>query len=141
MNIPPSTSLPVDIQSQDEETRYIIDQNRDLIVHLARLKTLAIGPAGERPRTAATSVVGQATVFVSLEGLVDFGKEIQRIGKELKKVSGELKGVAKKLSNADFLEKARPDVVEGVREKSNALTEKQEKLQGQLDRIVSFERE
>lgn len=139
MNVPPSTPLSVSIQSSDERTRETVDRCFDLICHLARLETLVVGPPAERPKAAATSIYADATIFVSLEGLVDFAKESKRLKKELGKIASELAGVSKKLENKGFLEKAPEAVVNGVREKSDALIKKQEKLQSHLDRIRSLE--
>ena len=52
-----------------------------MIINLAGLKSLSVGNAVERPKSAATAVVNDATIFVSLEGIVDFAKEIERLEK------------------------------------------------------------
>ena len=139
MNVSPSTPLTVSIQSQDEQTRDTIERCRDLIVNLARLETLAVAPPVARPKTAATSIFENATIFVSLEGQVDFSRESKRLEKEIGKVTAELGGVSRKLRNEDFLEKAPSAVVEKVKEKNDALLEKHGKLQAHLDRIRSIE--
>ena len=139
MNIPPSAPLTVSIQSQDEHTRNTIDQCRNLISNLARLETLTVDSPGFRPKTAATSIFEDATIFVSLEGHVDFSQESKRLEKEIGKVSTELGKVSNKLHNQDFLGKAPSAVVEKVKQKSDTLLEKQGKLQTHLDKIRSLE--
>jgi valyl-tRNA synthetase len=83
MNISPSLSLAVSAQSQDESTKKTIQQHREMIINLARLKSLSVGNAAKRPKSAATAVVNDATIFISLEGIVDFAKEIERLEKEI----------------------------------------------------------
>jgi valyl-tRNA synthetase len=139
MNIAPSLSLQVLIQSEDEQTREIIEKHRDLINNLARLKGLTVDKTGPRPKSSATAVVSNASVFVDLEGIIDFEKEIQRLEKEINKLDIELTKVGKKLENEGFLSKAPGDVIEKVREKQSVLLEKQQKLQINLDRIQEME--
>ncbi len=46
MNIPPSLELEVALQAHASETRQVLDAHQDLIVNLARLKSLAISEPG-----------------------------------------------------------------------------------------------
>ncbi|MFP4030282.1 MAG: valine--tRNA ligase [Desulfococcaceae bacterium] len=135
MNIQPSLSLPVKVQAEDAAVRELLDRERGVIVDLARLSSFDVEAPGERPRAAATAVTANATVFVSLEGIIDFSVEAGRLEKERGKVEKELSGVSKKLNNEDFLDKAPDDVVAKVRERHEALSEKYEKLTANLERI------
>lgn len=138
MNIAPSMTLEVFVQSSDENIRKIADAQKEMILDLARLKSLTISEPGPKPKGAATAVVQGATIFVSLEGILDVAQEIRRLEKEIGKIDTDLIAVVKKLQNEDFLAKAPEDVVEKVREKHDSLVEKQEKLQANLDKIKSF---
>jgi valyl-tRNA synthetase len=135
MNISPSLSLAVSAQSQNESTNKTIQQYRNMIINLAGLKSLSVGNAVERPKSAATAVVNDATIFVSLEGIVDFAKEIERLEKEINKLTNESATVLKKLNNEDFLGKAPVEVVEKVKAKHDLLVEKQQKLLSHLNKI------
>jgi valyl-tRNA synthetase len=139
MNIAPSLALKVQVQSEDKQTRQIITNHQDLIINLARLSSLAIENIGPRPKSSATAVVSKASIFVSLEGIIDFAKETNRLEKEIKKITGELTTVAKKLENKKFLSNAPAEVIEKVRQKQSALLEKQQKIQANLDKIKEVE--
>jgi valyl-tRNA synthetase len=139
MNLAPSLSLPVLVQSEDAQTREIIEAHRDLVINLAKLSALTVDKAGQRPKSSATAVVNNASIFVELEGIIDFAKEIQRLEKETGKLAIELTKIGKKLENEGFLNKAPADVIEKVREKQAVLLEKQQKLQMNLDRIKAAE--
>jgi valyl-tRNA synthetase len=138
MNISPTLALEVLIQSDDAKTRKIIETHQDIIVNLARLRSLEVQHTGKRPKSSATAVVNSASIFVFLEGIIDFTKEAQRLEKEIKKLATELTTVAKKLQNEGFLSKAPSDVIEKVREKQGVLLEKQQKIQKNLDRIKAL---
>ena len=139
MNLPPSMALEVTVQSEAESTREIINRYQELVIHLARLKSLSVESPGQRPKTAATAVVEDVTLFASLEGVIDFDKELQRLTKEITKLDQELTGISKKLGNEDFLSKAPADIVEKVKEKHMGLEEKKQKLKANLDRIRQLE--
>jgi valyl-tRNA synthetase len=139
MNIAPSLTLQVSVQTEDAKIREIIDAHQDLITNLARLNSLTAYKTGKKPKSSATAVVNNATIFVSLEGIIDFAKETQRLEKEIKKLTAELLTVSKKLENEGFISKAPANVIEKVRQKQDALTEKRNKIQTNLERIQEME--
>lgn len=138
MNIPPSSLLDVSVQSQDTTTRETIKKHLDIIINLAGLKNLTVEQAGEKPKAAATAIVGNSAIFVSLEGIIDFVKERKRLEKEIEKLSVKLSALLKKLNNEDFLHKAPEMVVEKVKEKHRIILDKQEKLEANLELIRRF---
>ncbi len=138
MNISPSKSLAVVLQSPDEATRAMIHQQQDMILDLARLHALSIDIPGDKPKASATAIVGDATIFVSFEGIVDFEKEEQRLEKEISKLNKELSTVSKKLGNKSFLSKAPGEIVAKVREKHDTLQERKARLHSNLERIKTY---
>jgi len=139
MNIAPSLSLEASVQSQNKLKIETIRQYQDIIINLAGLKSFSVSESEKKPKSSATAIVNGASIFVSLEGIIDFAKEAARLEKEIKKLTKELSAVANKLSNENFLNKAPADVVEKVKEKNMALLEKQQKLQANLEKIKKFE--
>jgi valyl-tRNA synthetase len=135
MDLAPSMALDVTVQSAEDPVRQTIDRYRDLITNLARLKSLSVEPAGEKPATAATTIISGATIFVSLEGIIDFDKESRRLEKSIKKVNTEITPVVKKLGNQNFLNKAPEEVVTKVKEKHAQLLERLQKLESTLEKI------
>ena len=138
MNISPSTTLSVAVHCDVPQTTAVIKGNRDLIENLARLDGISVDAAMERPKAAATVLVGSATVYVLLEGIIDFAQEKTRLEKEIGKLTKELMGMNKKLGNEDFLRKAPPEVVNGVRDKHAAALDKQHALEATLARITAM---
>jgi valyl-tRNA synthetase len=139
MNIAPSLALQAQVQSEDDQARQIIADHQDLIINLARLDSLSAAEIGSKPKSSATAVISRASIYVSLEGIIDFAKETTRLEKEIQKLGTELATVAKKLVNDGFLSKAPADVIEKVRQKQSALLEKQQKIQANLDKIKRVE--
>jgi valyl-tRNA synthetase len=138
MNIAPSLDLDVMVRSEDQTTRKTIERHQDVILNLAGLKSLKIAHLADRPKSSATAVIEGATIFVSLEGIIDFAKESERLEKEIRKLDTELAKVSKKLENEAFLNKAPADVVNDVKEKHARLAEKQQKVRTNLAKIKEF---
>jgi valyl-tRNA synthetase len=135
MNISPSLNLTATVQTKETNIKTTLEQHPDIIINLAKLNAFSVNESAERPKSSATAVVGGATIFIPLEGIIDFSKEAQRLEKEMNKLTKELAVVSKKLGNDDFLNKAPNDVVEQVKAKHSGLQEKQEKLESNLNRI------
>jgi valyl-tRNA synthetase len=139
MNISPSISLAATVQTIDSYIKNITEQHRDIIINLAKLDAFEVTENAARPKSSATAVVGGATIFVPLEGVIDFSIEALRLEKEMTKLEKELAGVSKKLANDNFLKKAPHDVVEQVKAKHAGLEEKQQKLASHLERIKALD--
>jgi valyl-tRNA synthetase len=135
MNLPPTLKLNALIQTDHSQITHTIQQHGNIITHLAKLDHLSIALPGERPKAAATAIVQGATIYIPLEGILDLTKEIHRLEKEIEKLNGELNGISKKLNNEDFLSKAPADIIEKVKEKHTALSDKQQNLLKNLDKI------
>jgi len=139
MNISPSVELKATVQTRDSKIKTIIERHREIIINLARLNAFGINEGSARPKSSATAVVGGVTLFVPLEGILDFSEEARRLAKEMNKLEKELAALSKKLENENFLTKAPRDVVEQVRAKHSGLQEKQQKLASHLKKLKEIE--
>ncbi len=135
MNIQPSMKIKVLGNTEDEREKIIIAENKSVIVNLASLESFYFCNTESIPSSCATSVTGNTTCFVSLEGVIDFEKEIKRLEKELEKNTKELLGIQKRLNNESFLDKAPEDVIAKVKNQHVILEETNEKLVVNLERF------
>ena len=81
MNIQPSMKIKVLVHTEEEPEKLLIAENKSVIANLATLESLFFCDADSLPHSAATSVTGNTTCYVSLEGVIDFDKEIKTAGK------------------------------------------------------------
>jgi valyl-tRNA synthetase len=135
MNLSPTLKLNALIQTDHSQITDTIQQHGNIITHLARLDSLSVALPGERPKAAATAIVDGAAIYIPLEGVLDLSKEIHRLEKEIEKLNSELNTVSKKLNNEDFLGKAPADIIQKVKDKYATLSDKQQNLQINLDKI------
>ncbi|MBN2374162.1 valine--tRNA ligase [bacterium] len=129
MNISPGVRLKAIIKTQDQETGDIIMRHSRYIISLARLETMECGVEMVRPKASATSIIQGLEISVSLEGVLNFKEESERLKKELKKLDRDLEVLHKKLANEDFITRAPSDVVTKEKGRSSELSEKKKKLE------------
>ena len=139
MNISPSLNLAAMVQTKETNFKTALEAHQDIVINLAKLNAFSVNESAEKPKSSATAVVGGATIFVPLEGIIDFSQEARRLEKEMNKLEKELTGVSKKLENKNFLNKAPHDVVEKVKAKHAGFQEKQQKLASHLKRIQELD--
>ncbi len=106
----------------------LVEKLAEQIRPLARIESLTLARDGARPKVAASAVVQGAEVFLPLEGLIDLDVERERLVKETDRLVRDLEGTRRKLSNSDFLAKAKPEVVERERQRLVQLEETLAKL-------------
>ena len=111
--ISPALLLDVVIRVIDPRLKGLLDANSVHIKDLARVSRVGfIADETERPKKCALAVRKGLEVYVPLEGVIDIEKEVDRLTKQMGKVKKELEEKLKKLSNPNFVEKAKREVVE-----------------------------
>jgi valyl-tRNA synthetase len=125
--LPPGKLVPVVVRGTSEQLELLARLELQL-KPLARIDTLTMSRDGSRPQVAASAVVRGAEVFLPLEGLVDLDEERARLAREAAKLLVDLENCKKKLRNQDFLNKARPEIVEKEHKRLEALEETLDKL-------------
>src|SRR5699024_1752277 len=87
------------------------------------------------PEDAMSAVITGADIYLPLEGLIDFEKEIARLEKELKKWTSEVELVQKKLANKGFVEKAPEKLVQAEKQKEVDYIEKRNSVETRLNEL------
>nr|MBO2494691.1 valine--tRNA ligase [Clostridia bacterium] len=90
------------------------------------------------PSNAVSAVTDKAQIFMPLEDLVDFEKEMERLLKEKANLEKELARVENKLSNRNFVEKAPPAVVEEERKKKEKYQDMMAKVLSRIEALNSM---
>jgi valyl-tRNA synthetase len=135
LNVPPAARVPLLIKDAEPVAEQRIERHRENFVRLARVDKFeeveALPPGGVQ------AVVDGATLILGLGEVVDLSKERERLGKEIGKLNTELAKIDAKLTNANFLAKARPEVVEEQRERQVDVTRDRDRLRAAYDRLTA----
>jgi valyl-tRNA synthetase len=134
MNVPPSVKAPIFLRDASPETIVRGAAWLDAASRLARISEIA--PAvGDVPRGSAQIVLDEATLILPLAELIDIAAERTRLERDRKRAADEVEKVVRKLSNADFVARAKPEVVEENRERERSFRADIARLDAALARL------
>ncbi|HVP38193.1 MAG TPA: valine--tRNA ligase [Candidatus Saccharimonadales bacterium] len=134
MSVPPGLPVKVLVHAPQAAAARL-QASAPLIRALCRAESVDIGEAVSKPEACASAVAAGCEIYLPLAGLIDLTAEKDRLARELERVEGLLLVARKKLSNQDFLTKAKPDVVERERSKVEELAGVLEKVERALKAI------
>ena len=134
MNVPPGTRVPLLIKDAEPVAAQRIARHREHLVRLARVERFQ--PVESLPPGGVQAMVEGATLVLALGEVIDLPKEKERLAKEIGKLDAELAKIAAKLANANFLAKAKPEVVEEQRERQVGAIRDRDRLRAAYDRLT-----
>ena len=134
MNVPPSALAPVLLKDASAVSMARAERWLDAIKRLARASEVR-ALTGDMPPDSAQAVLDEATVVLPLAGLIDLAAERKRLSGARDKALAEAKKVVQKLGNADFVARAKPEVVEENRERLVAFEAEAARLTDALSRL------
>ena len=109
-NVSPSKKIEVIFKTADENARNILQNNAKILDKLANVEKYEFNV--EIPKLVGFRLVDTTEIFVPLAELIDLDKEIEKLEKNIEKTQVELDKVLKKLSNQNFVNRAKPEAVE-----------------------------
>jgi len=132
VDTPMSKQIKLLIQAENETIKAELENERDYLERFCNPSELIIDTKVDVPEKAMSAVITGAELFLPLEGLIDFDKEIARLEKELLKWHKEVERVQKKLANEGFVKKAPQAVVDEEKQKEQDYLEKHAKVKARL---------
>jgi valyl-tRNA synthetase len=117
MDIAPTKPLPVLLRNLTSEDARRLEQNRALLLNLAKLESITVLGADDTAPASAAQLLGAMDLLIPMAGLIDKEAELSRIAKQLEKMQQEAARVAGKLANEGFVAKAPEAVLAKEREK------------------------
>ncbi|HXC89848.1 MAG TPA: class I tRNA ligase family protein, partial [Stellaceae bacterium] len=133
MNVPPSARVPLLVRDAEAAAAERLDRHREHFVRLARVEH--IEPVATVPAGAIQIVVEGATLILPLGEVLDLGREKARLTKEIARLDSEIAKIAAKLGNPQFLQKAKPEVVEDQREREADASRDRDRLKAAYERL------
>ena len=119
MNVPVAAKIPLALPNAGVALRERAKRHEDTISRLARLDGITFPKSP--PKGAAVIVVGDTSAALPLGGVIDTAAETKRLGREIEKAESDLGKMDAKLSNPQFMAKAKEEAVEEARERKAEL--------------------
>jgi valyl-tRNA synthetase len=86
-------------------------------------------------KKCAFGVVQGVEIYIPLEGIIDIGKEKRKILEEIEEIKGHILKIERRLSNEDFINKAKKEVIIENEKKLMEFKEKMERLKLYLEHL------
>ncbi|WP_184096970.1 valine--tRNA ligase [Sphingopyxis panaciterrulae] len=130
LGLPPGVRLtahfPASLKGRTDKLAAQLDR-------LARLEAIRFDPAPAG--ASAQLVVGDETITVPLEGVIDIAAERDRLSKALAAATKERDSLAARLANPAFVERAKPEAVDKARADHDAKAAEADRLTAALARL------
>ena len=130
-NVSPSKKIEVIFKTADENARNILQNNVKILDKLANVEKYEFNV--EIPKLVGFRLVDTTEIYVPLAELIDLDKEIEKLEKSIEKTQVELDKVLKKLSNKNFVNRAKPEAVEKERRIKEELENKISKFKESMN--------
>jgi len=132
MDISPARRLSPLVRNADASDRKQFARHAALLGRLAGIDSARILGADEVAPASASAVVGNMTVLVPMQGLIDPAVELARLTRKQEKNTQEIVRARAKLSNPNFVNHAPPEVVATERERIEQFEKVNESLATQI---------
>ncbi len=111
-----------------EKEAALLSANLTLLMNMARLANVTISKKSTHLKDAATALAGDIQCLIPLGGVIDVGKERERMVNQLGDQQKTFQGLAQRLRNKAFLQKAPKEIVSKEKERMAVLKAKIKEL-------------
>ena len=113
-------------------------QHDHILKRLCNVESLKLLPAAaDEPANSASIVVGDISIFLPLEGMLDIAAECQRLEGEKTKIAEQLARTEKMLANEKFVSRAQPAVVQRERDRLDDLQAAKAQLEERIANLCA----
>ena len=123
LNVPPG--LKIKAFAEGPSAAALLGKHKGYALQLAQLESLE---AGARPPQSATAVADGAVIYVPLAGVIDLGKERERLAKDLAKAESDIEKCEAKLKNISAAPNVPAEKLAEAREQRDNAAAKRDRL-------------
>lgn len=136
MDVVPSRKAKCMVLASDCSVGELVVEQAEYLIALASCSEVVLAEsAAGIPEDSVSAVIHGAELFLPLDDLIDYAKEIERLSKEKTKLEKEVSRVEQKLSNEGFVKKAPPHLIDEEKEKKQKYEEMLETVEKRLSAI------
>ncbi len=138
LDIAPSRKLEVLLLNVNHgDTEYLL-RNLHYLTRLAGIEPPRVLAPTQGAPISAVALLGTLEILVPMAGLIDPAAELDRLAKRLRKTETELSKMDSKLSNAEFVRNAPPEVVAKDQQRLSELRTELSQLTAQIARVTAL---
>ena len=138
LDIAPGRKLEVLLQNAEQKDSEYLGRNLHYLVRLAGIEPPRILPPAQAAPISAVALLGTLEILVPMAGLIDPAAELTRLLKRQSKSEADLQKMDGKLSNAEFIRNAPPEVVAKDQQRLAELRTEIRQLAAQIARVTAL---
>ncbi|MBI4348195.1 MAG: valine--tRNA ligase [Elusimicrobia bacterium] len=131
LKVPPELRIKTFMRGPEEAVQLLL-AHKAYVTAMAKLDELAAGP---KPAHSATALAGGLSLYVPLEGIIDFAKERARLEKEQREIAAQLDRCKNQLANQAFVSRAPKSEVDTIRQRQVDFEAKHHRIKEILENL------
>jgi len=126
--IDPGKRVEIFLKFSNTEEEAILSENLRYFNFLCRSKQTTIVNSFESLKKGFRGVFASCEILLPIEDSTELEREIKRLSSEAQKLQAQIASIQQKLSNAEFVQKAPPEIITNFRRNLQLAIEKEEKI-------------
>ena len=136
-NVPPSAPTPLSFFEVNQKVEDRIRRHEIILKKLGKISELTITSAPPTLQKGEVQfIVGETTIVLPLAGSIDIEAEMARLAKEIEAQAKEISTLETRLGNADFISKAKPEIIDEFKERLATAQQTKLKVEQALNRLA-----
>lgn len=136
-NVPPSAPTPLSFFEVTQKVEDRIRRHEIILKKLGKISELTITSATPTLQKGEVQfIVGETTIVLPLAGSIDIEAEMARLAKEIEAQAKEISTLETRLGNADFISKAKPEIIDEFKERLATAQQTKLKVEQALNRLA-----
>lgn len=136
-NVPPSAPTPLSFFEVTQKVEDRIRRHEVILKKLGKISELTITSATPTLKKGEVQfIVGETTIVLPLAGSIDIEAEMVRLAKEIEAQAKEISTLETRLGNADFISKAKPEIIDEFKERLATAQQTKLKVEQALNRLA-----
>ncbi len=133
MSVPAGAKIPLVIVAASKALKDCALRNEETVKRLARIDAITFEKTA--PKGAALIVSGETTAALPLTGIIDMSAEKKRLEKAIDSANSDLAKMDAKLSNPNFMERAKEEAIEEAKDRKAELEAEIKRVSAALKRL------
>lgn len=134
-NIAPSKKSDLYFVSNNKNTSLYTKKLEHLYRFLASCSNVIVMENDEEIKNSMVVICNSQKIYIPLEGLVDYNKELEKLNQDLLKYESEIKRASSKLSNEKFVNNAPKKIVDEEKEKLEKYKNIYDEIKASIEKI------
>ncbi len=136
-NVPPSAPTPLSFFEVTQKVEDRIRRHEVILKKLGKISDLTLSSNTPTLQKGEVQfIVGETTIVLPLAGSIDIEAEMVRLTKEIEAQTKEILTLETRLGNADFISKAKPEIIDEFKERLATAQQTKLKVEQALSRLA-----